>query len=77
MKELKVVESEALQLAAEDRARLAESLLLSLDSPTEEEAEAAWAEEASRRADELDRGEVKPVSSVEVMRKARELRGEL
>ena len=68
--DLKTVEHEALRLSPEDRAKLAQKLLLSLDTLSEEEAEQAWLIEADRRARELDRGEVQPISTDEVRRKA-------
>ena len=68
-----MIENEALQLAPEDRAKLAQKLLLSLETLTEEESEQAWLIEADRRARELDSGDVQPISSEEVRRKARAL----
>ncbi len=71
--DLKVLEKEALQLPAEDRAALAQKLLLSLDDlPAAEHAE-LWLAEADRRARQLDRGEVEPIPADEVRRKARAL----
>ena len=67
------VEHEALSLPPEDRARLAQKLLLSLDNLSEKELEHAWLAEADRRARELDRGDVQPISADEVRRKARAL----
>ena len=67
------VEHEALGLHPEDRAKLAQKLLLSLDTLSEEELEQAWLVEADRRARELDRGDVQPISADEVRRKARSL----
>lgn len=67
------VEHEALRLPPEDRAKLAQKLLLSLDTSSEEELEQAWLLEANRRARELDRGEVQPIPAEEVWRKARAL----
>ncbi len=67
--DLKAVEHEALRLSPEDRAKLAQKLLLSLDTLSEEEAEQAWLIEADRRARELDRGEIQPISADEVRRK--------
>ena len=43
------LESEALKLSPRDRARLAERLLKSLESLTEEENDRLWVEEAARR----------------------------
>jgi putative addiction module component (TIGR02574 family) len=67
------VEREALRLPLEERARLAQKLLLSLEALSEEELGQAWLVEADRRARELDRGEVQPVPAEEVRRKARAL----
>ncbi len=69
----KAVEHEALCLSPEDRAKLAQKLLLSLDALSEEELEDAWLTEGNRRARELDRGEVQPIPADEVRRKARAL----
>ena len=69
----KRLEEEALSLPPEERAKLAQKLLLSLDELSEGELGVAWLEEASRRARELDRGEVEPISAEEVRRKARAL----
>jgi putative addiction module component (TIGR02574 family) len=41
-----------------DRARIAEALIASLDSPTDEEVERAWQDELGRRMDEIDSGSV-------------------
>ena len=67
------VEQEALSLPQEDRARLAQKLLLSLDTLSEEESKQAWLVEADRRARELDSGDAQPISADEVRRKARSL----
>lgn len=71
--EPKIVEQEALRLPPEERAKLAQKLLLSLETLSEEELDQAWLVEADRRARELDRGEVQPVPAEEVRRKARAL----
>ena len=52
--------AQAQALPPEDRARLAEELLASLD-PRETEVEAAWDEELRRRIDEVERGTVQLV----------------
>ncbi|MET4163436.1 putative addiction module component (TIGR02574 family) [Marinobacterium sp. MBR-111] len=67
------IEDEALHLPKEKRARLIHRLVLSLDTPTEEELRSDWLHEAQRRAEELDDGAVQAVPSEEVMRKARAL----
>jgi putative addiction module component (TIGR02574 family) len=46
----------ALKLSSEERARLAEELLSSLDAPDQAAIDAAWGEEAERRIDALDAG---------------------
>lgn len=68
--DFETIEREALHLTPEERARLAQALLLSLDSQDEAEVEAAWLAEARRRAAELDRGEAQPIPAEEVRRKA-------
>jgi putative addiction module component (TIGR02574 family) len=54
--------AQAKSLPPEDRARLAEELLASLD-PHEAEIEAAWDEELRRRIEEVERGIAQLVSS--------------
>ena len=60
---------DALALPTEARAALAGSLLDSLDTDVDEDAEAAWAAEVNRRVAELDRGAVKTVPWAEVRRR--------
>ena len=67
------LESEILDLPEEERARLAQKLLLSLDTPSEDEIAKDWLELARQRAAELDQGLVEPVSAEEVRRKAESL----
>ncbi|MGH8227254.1 MAG: addiction module protein [Steroidobacteraceae bacterium] len=67
------LEREALQLSAEDRARLARELLDSLDELSPDELDRLWFEEADRRAAQIDAGEVELVSAEEVDQKARAL----
>ena len=50
------VETEALKLEPEARAKLAEKLLRSLDELSEKEIEQLWAEEALGRDAEIDSG---------------------
>lgn len=70
---LKQIENEALHLPEDERAELAQKLLLSLDAPSENEIAEDWLVEAKRRARELDAGTVQPVPAEEVRRKARAL----
>lgn len=60
---------DALALPTEARAALVGSLLDSLDTDVDEDAEAAWAAEVNRRVAELDRGAVKTVPWAEVRRR--------
>ncbi|MDP3540809.1 MAG: addiction module protein [Azonexus sp.] len=53
---LEDIEAAALQLAPSERAHLAERLLVSLDE--DDEILVAWVEEAERRGDAFDRGEM-------------------
>lgn len=63
---LETIEKEALDLPAEERAKLAEKLLLSLDTLSEAETEQLWFREAQRRAAEIDQGLVELVSVEEL-----------
>ena len=69
----KALQDAVLDLPPDERASLARKLLLSLDEPPEEELVETWLLEAERRARELDRGEVLPISAEEVRKKARAL----
>ena len=69
----KTLQEAALELPPDERAELAQKLLLSLDDPSEDELAEAWLSEAKRRAGELDRGEIQPIDAQEVRRKARSL----
>jgi len=60
---------DALALPTEARAALAGSLLESLDTEVDEDAEAAWATEVNRRLAELDSGAVKTIPWAEVRRR--------
>ena len=53
---LEELEAELLRLDLRTRATLAETLLSSLDAPSEAELDAMWAAEAQRRDEELDAG---------------------
>lgn len=53
---LEEIETAALQLAPSERAHLAERLLVSLDE--DDEILTAWVEEAERRGDAYERGEM-------------------
>ena len=70
---LQEIEREALHLSEAERAELAQRLLLSLDSPTEQEISEAWLVEAGRRGRDLDERLVEPVPAEEVRWKAKSL----
>ena len=63
------IESQALQLAPSERARLAQRLIASLDE--EGEVEDAWTAEAVRRWDGLASGEVGALPVADVLAEAR------
>ena len=68
---LKQLEDEALHLSEDERAELAQKLLLSLDAPTIAGTEEDWLVEAYRRARELDEGTVQTIPAEEVKKKHR------
>jgi putative addiction module component (TIGR02574 family) len=63
---------DALALPPDARAALAGSLLDSLDTEVDEDAEAAWAAEVNWRAAELDSGAVTTIPWAEVRRRLAE-----
>ena len=65
-----VLAERGLALSQEDRARLAEVLLASLDPEPQSEVEAAWEVEIERRLAVYDRGEVQAIDAEEVFAKA-------
>ena len=60
---------EALKLPPKARAALADSLLESLDSEVDPEAEQTWTEEVAKRLAEIDNGAVNLVPREEAMRR--------
>jgi putative addiction module component (TIGR02574 family) len=64
------LEAELLQLPAHVRARLAEALLASLDE-LDSELDVAWADEAERRAAQLESGQVAAIPAAEARAGAR------
>jgi putative addiction module component (TIGR02574 family) len=71
--DLKAITDLALNLPVDERARLVRQLLESLDTLPSGEVEQLWREEAGRRADQIDRGEVVLTPADEVLAKARAL----
>lgn len=69
---LEEIEEQARMLSAEERAKLAESMLESLCSPLSE-IESVWSEEIERRVALFDRGEVPSYPVEDVFAEARRL----
>jgi putative addiction module component (TIGR02574 family) len=59
------------ELAPEDRERLVDQLLESLNEPAAAELDKAWEAEIERRLGEYERGEVQAIDAEEVFAKAR------
>jgi putative addiction module component (TIGR02574 family) len=70
---LQEIEQQARTLAAEERARLAEVLLESLQEPPLADIEAAWEQEIEKRLAAYDRGELQIFSAEDVFAEARRL----
>jgi hypothetical protein len=68
---LKQCEADALKLAPEDRALLAERFIASLDSLEESEVEQLWLKEAERKYKEYRKGKIPARSARDVLRGAR------
>lgn len=69
---LQQIEEQAQALEAEDRAKLAESMIESLRIPVTE-VENAWAGEIERRVAAFDRGEIPSYAAEDVFAEARHL----
>ena len=61
--------SQTLRMPASDRAIIAERLIASLDTPTEQDAEIQWQEEIQRRLLEIDNSIVDLISWEEVKKR--------
>ena len=68
----KEIEQQARALAVEERAKLAETLLESLQVPLSE-IETAWAQEIEERVAAFDRGETQAYAAEDVFAEARHL----
>ena len=69
---LKQVEEQALGLNAEERAKLAETMLESLNAPIAE-VEEAWAREIEQRVAAYDRGDIQSHAAEDVFAEAKGL----
>ena len=67
--QLEIVETEALKLSVEERARLADRLLASLSEDAE--IDEAWAREVERRIAEIESGRAHLVPAAEAIARAR------
>ncbi len=65
------IEAEVMNLGLEERARLAEKLLLSLEAPSTEENLRLWVMEAERRLRDLREGRAKEIPADEAFCRAR------
>jgi hypothetical protein len=65
------LKAQAMKLSPEARAELAHALLLSLDDLSESEIEKLWLEEAIRRDEEIEAGEVELRKAEDVFRDSR------
>ena len=63
---------EAMALPADERARLADQLLDSLDAEVQPEIEAAWVAEIERRIKSIDEGRVKLFPAEDVFRELKD-----
>ena len=69
---LQEIAEQARSLSAEDRAKLAECMLESLETSIEE-IEAAWAEEIASRIEAFEKGEISAHSAEKVFADARQI----
>ena len=66
---------EILSLPCEDRIRIVETILESLNAPDDKNIEQAWAVEAERRIDDLNAGQVQSIPGAEVFANIRQRLG--
>lgn len=70
---LEEITQKARSLPAEDRARLAEDLLSTLQPDGDPDIEAAWDAEIRRRLDEVDAGHAKLIPAADVFAEVRRM----
>jgi putative addiction module component (TIGR02574 family) len=71
--DIKEIEAEALSLPTEERASLAQRLLLSLEDVSDAEFEHLWAQESLQRITAVDSGRATAIPADDVAKKARAL----
>ena len=62
---------EVLSLPTDQRLALVDRIMESLNVPTQPEIAALWAEEAERRIEQVDTGQVKPIPGEDVFKETR------
>ena len=60
------IKEKALSLPSEERLKLIDELIKSLNLPTNPDIDRKWKEEAEKRIKELDEGKVKPIDGEQV-----------
>ncbi|MEK7857078.1 MAG: addiction module protein [Acidobacteriota bacterium] len=65
---ISALRKEALRLSAEERTKLIDALWESLDTPARSEMDKAWGEEAERRIEAHDRGEIQSVEGTTALK---------
>ena len=73
---LSAIREDIRSLPADERDVLLRDLVADLDTETDDDAEAAWLEEAHRRLHEIERGSVTPIPAAEVFSRVRKLLAE-
>lgn len=68
---LQAIEAQVMRLGPKSRAKLAERLILSLDTSMDMQLERVWVDEAERRVDEIRKGHVKTRPAAAVFQKLR------
>ena len=68
----KKIRDQALSLPSDERLKLVEQLIESLNLPTKSEIERLWAEEAEIRIREIEKGKVQTIDGELVFREIRE-----
>jgi len=67
-----LIQNEALKLSPYERARLADSLLVSLDEDVDREIEKSWAEESEKRLNAYQRGDIRSLEGPAAMAQLRQ-----
>lgn len=68
-----IIETQALQLPISGRAKLAEKLLTSLQTPENTDINEAWLDKATERATQIDAGEVSLITATQAAKDIQKL----